>query len=40
MDTKDVGAQAQEIIELVLDEVEVVSGGFPVVPPPRNQSGG
>jgi hypothetical protein len=29
-------SQKAEVIELAMDEIEIVSGGFPIVPPASN----
>jgi hypothetical protein len=35
MDAATLNSQAKEVLELTLDDIENVSGGYPVVPPPK-----
>jgi hypothetical protein len=33
MEVKGVVTQKDEVVELALEDIEIVSGGFPVIPP-------
>jgi hypothetical protein len=39
MDAANFSQQTNEVVELALDEIESVSGGFPTVPPPQKPGG-
>jgi hypothetical protein len=34
MQVENITAQNNEVVELALDDIEIVSGGYPVSPPP------
>lgn len=35
MTVENIAAQENQVVELALDDIEIVSGGYPVSPPPR-----
>lgn len=40
MDTAGFVDQIKNVVELTLDEIESVAGGFPIVPPNNGNGGG